>query len=302
MLRQAVGLVCAGVVGLLLAVEALGDRPPDKPPCKGHAPCASTVTTTVEQTTASTVTVAGAPAPSPSGSAPPALADISVTVTAPAGIVFASEDVPYTVVVANAGPAVATGVHLGVVPAGSRLLASAAGSLGTLAPGASATTTVMLRPDAAGGMSAVFTAGADQLDPAPANNVAFVATSVVAGRPGPPGLQVAGRGAFRPPLLAVRSGGDWVVETKVHVDEPATVVVAVVDGSGRKQTMLPGTLVGYLPANRPHLSIPHVLQAASWLPLRIAIGGPAGRGYRVVVRATGPDGSVASTAIGFMTP
>ena len=90
--------------------------------------------------------------------------------------------------------------------------------------------------------------------------------------------------------------------TRVHVDEPAAVTVRVLDSSGKAQTMLPGTLVDYRPAMRPHASIPYVLTAAGWMPLRLEIGGPAGRRYRVVVQAIGPDGSAASTSIGFRTP
>ncbi|HUZ81571.1 MAG TPA: DUF11 domain-containing protein [Gaiellaceae bacterium] len=313
-LRQAIGLGVVGGVGLLLAVAAFGQGPPPgkgPPPCHGHAPCpTTTVTTTVSDTTtvantttvASTTTVPGAPPPRPQEPTPPTVADVSVSVTAPTGIVFASDDVTYTVVIANAGPAIATGVRLVIVPARSRLLAAVAGSLGTLAPGASATTTVTLVPDAAGTMSATATASADEPDPAPANNVAVVSTPVVAGHAGPPGLQLAAHGALAPPLFALRSGGGWVVNTKVHVDEPATVTVRVVGRSGKQQTMLPGTLVDYLPAMRRHASIPHVLDAAAWLPLRIKIGGASGRSYRIVVQATGPDGSVASTNISFRTP
>jgi len=44
-----------------------------------------------------------------------------------------------------------------------------------------------------------------------------------------------------------------------------------------------------------------VLDAAGWLLLRIKIGGASGRSYRIVVQATGPDGSVASTNISFRT-
>lgn len=260
----------------------------------------STTTLPTTTTVARTTTVPGAPPP-PGRPSPPNLADLSVSVTAPAGIVFASADVVYTVVVANAGPAIATGVNVAVVPAGSRVLAGLAGGVGTLAPGASATTTVTLVPDAAGSMSATFTASASEPDPNPANNVAVVSAPVLAGRAGPPVLELAAQGAFAPPVFAVRDGAAWVVATKVHVDEPATVAVRVVDRSGKQQTMLPGTLVDYLPAMRPHTSIPHVLEAAAWLPLRIRIGGAAGRSYRVVVQATGPDGSVASTSIAFRT-
>lgn len=263
----------------------------------------STTTVPTTTTVTRTTTVPGAsPPPAQGRQSPPTLADVSVSVEAPAGIVFASEDVVWTVVVTNAGPAVATGVHLAVVPGGSRLLAAVAGSLGALAPGASATTTVTLVPDAAGTMSATVAASADEPDPAPANNVAVVSAPVAAGHAGPPGLQLAAQGAFAPPLFAHRSGSGWVVDTKVFVDEPARLTVRVVGRSGNEQTMLPGTLVDYLPALRPHTSIPHVLDAAAWLPLRIKIGGASGRSYRIVVQATGPDGSVASTNISFRTP
>ena len=313
MLRQVIGLGVVGGVGLLLAVAAFGQGPPPgkgPPPCHGHAPCpTTTVTTTVSETTtvantttvASTTTVPGAPPPRPQEPTPPTVADVSVSVTAPTGIVFASDDVTYTVVVANAGPAIATGVGLVVVPAGSRLLAAVAGSIGTLAPGASASTTVTLVPNASE-MSARFIVSADEPDPQPANNVAVASTKVVAGHAGPPRLQVAGQGAFAPVLLAVRGRGGWAVDTKVYVDEPAVVVLRVVDRSGKQRTMLPGTLVDYLPAMRPHVSISHVLAAAAWLPLHIRIGAGSRRSYRVLVRATGLDGSVASTSISFQTP
>ena len=42
-----------------------------------------------------------------------------------------------------------------------------------------------------------------------------------------------------------------------------------------------------------------MLEAAAWLPLRIKIGGASGpRSYRIVVQATDPDSSIASTNIG----
>lgn len=342
MLRQAVGLVCVGIAGLVLAVVAFGGTfdggggtgppgwVPGPPPCHGHSPCPPITTATVTRTTTTTVTgtttvsrtttisttttsvhtttktttlsrtsTVSVQAP-PSGASPDA--DVSVGVTGPAGAVFAGGQATFTVTIANAGPSAATGVHLGVVPAGSRVLSSSVGGIGELDAGASTTVTVTLQPNGPGTLAATFTTNADETDPQLGNNVAVVSMPVLAGHAGPPGLQLPNQGAFAPPLLAVRSGKSWVVNTKVHVDEPATVVLTVVDRGGRQQTMLPGTLVGYLPANRPHVSIPHVLDAAAWLPLHLKIGGAAGRSYRIVVRATGPDGSVASTSIAFRTP
>jgi hypothetical protein len=225
-----------------------------------------------------------------------------VSVKAPAGKIFGGAPVTYAVTISNAGPAPATGIHLVVVPAGSRVLSSALSDLGELDAGTSTTMNVILVPNAPGTMAATFVARADQPDPQPGNNLEVLSTSVLPGHAGPPGLQVAANGAFAPPLFAVRSGDGWVVNTKVHVDEPATVTVRVAGRSGKPQTMLPGTLVDYLPALRPHYSIPHVLAAAAWLPLHIKIGGASGRNYRIVVQAAGPDGSVASTNITFRTP
>ena len=333
MLRQAIGLMAVGGVGLLAAVAAFGQGPPPgkRPPpgkgplpCHGFAPCppTKTVTTTVAQTTtvsstttvsttttvahtttaARTTTLQAAAPPAAAPSAPAPYADVSVAVDAPAGAVFAADEVTLTATVTNAGPAAATGVYLGVVPAGSRVLSSAGTDLGTLGPGDSATATVTLAPVAPGTMSATFTAGADEPDPQPLNNVAVVTAPVLAGHAGPPALQTASEGAFAPPLLAVRKGSAWVVRTTVHVDEPAAVTVRVLDRAGKPQSMLPGTLVGYLPAMRPHLVIPHTLDAGAWMPLQLRVGGSAGRSYRIVVGATGPDGSAASTTIAFRIP
>jgi len=258
----------------------------------------TTATSTVEETSTSTVEF-GVPG-GPSG--PPSGADVWVSVKAPTGNVFGGTQLTYAVTVTNTGPSAATGVHLAVVPAGSRVLSSALSDLGELDAGASTTANVMLVPNGPGTMAVTFAARADQPDPQPGNNIEVLSTSVLPGHAGPPGLQTPSQGAFRPPLLAVRRGHAWVVSTKVHVDEPAAVTVRVLNGSGKAQTMLPGTLVDYLPAMRPHSSIPHVLSAAGWMPLKLEIGGAAGRRYRVVVQAIGPDGSAASTSIGFRTP
>lgn len=332
MLRRAVGLLAVGACGLLLAVAAFGQQtpggggtgPPEwvpgPPPCHGHSPCpppsTSTVTnattTTVARTSTSTTTIsttttvrrtstlelAGPPGPS-SGTD---VADIGVAVTSPAGEAFAGSEVTYTATVTNAGPSQATGVHLAVMPAGSRVLSSAAGDLGELDAGASTTVSVTLVPNGPGTMAVTFAAGADQTDPNPGDNVEVLSMPVLAGHSGPPILQTGTQGAFTPPLLAVRKGDAWVVATRVHVDEPAAMTVRVLDGSGNAQTMLPGTLVDWLPAMRPHASIPHVLTAPGWMPLKLVVGGAAGRRYRIVVQAVGPDGSTGSTTIPFRTP
>lgn len=288
-------MACAGVVGLVLVVAAFGKGPP---PCKGKAVCPPPVTVTVSDTT--TVSVSGG-RPAPSGPAPE-LADVSIASFPSASSVFADGNLTFTTTVANAGPSTATGISVSVEPGGSRLLASASGNVGTLAPGATATITLTLAPTvASGAMTATFRVSSNEPDPQPTNNVAMVTTPVLAGHAGPPVLQGTG-GAFAPPLFARRSGAAWVVLTRVHVDEASTILVRVVDGAGREQTMLPGTLVDYLPAGRPHTRIPHVVGGAGWVPLQVRVAGAAGRSYAVVVGATGPDGSAATTSIGFRIP
>jgi len=83
--------------------------------------------------------------------------------------------------------------------------------------------------------------------------------------------------------------------------KPAKLSVQVLDTRERPVTMLPGTLVNYLPARRPHTLIPHQIDRARWIPLQLRFRGAAGRVYAIVARAVGPDGSSSSTTIHFRT-
>jgi hypothetical protein len=47
--------------------------------------------------------------------------------------------------------------------------------------------------------------------------------------------------------------------------------------------------------------IPHVVDRARWVPLQLRIGGPAGKLYRIVIRAKGPDGASSTTSVTFRT-
>jgi hypothetical protein len=334
-LRRVAMFVVVGLAGLLTAVAAAGRTSdlasghgpptwvPGPPPW--HRPSTSSVTTTTTvsttttvqtTTTATTSTVSSPPPAAPPSSGGPGtpLADVSVAAAQPAESVFAGQSITVASTVTNAGPSTATGVFVAVQADGSRLLASAAtaGScwlspsvaqctLGTLVPGASAVVMLTLTPMVAtGSMAATLRVGADQPDPRPTNNVTRFQTVVLAGHPGPPDLATSW-GSSALPLVAHRSGAAWVVETTVHVDEASTIVVSVVGSSGRILTMLPGTRIDYLPVLRPHVSVEHEVGAAGWVPLHVRIGGPAGRSYRIVVEATGPDGSSASTNMRFRT-
>jgi hypothetical protein len=173
--------------------------------------------------------------------------------------------------------------------------------LGNLASGASTVVTITLSPNL-GSSDVVHTAlaGSAEPDPQAGNNTTRLATPVLGGHPGAPGLATPG-GAFQPPLFARRSGGAWVVATTVHIDEPAKFTVQVLDARGQPVTMLPGTLVNYLPSRRPHLLIPHQIDRALWVPLQLRIRATSGRPYRIVAQAIGPDGSSATTTIRFST-
>jgi large repetitive protein len=99
----------------------------------------------------------------------------------------------YTVAVANDGPFAATRVRLtDALPAGVRFVpaASTAGTcaeadgavrcnLGTLASGAGATVTIVVRPIRLGTITNTAMVTAPQTDPNPGNNTATVATNVV---------------------------------------------------------------------------------------------------------------------------
>jgi hypothetical protein len=155
---------------------------------------------------------------------------------------------------------------------------------------------------AAGSTDVIHTAvaGAVELDPQGANNITRVETPVLAGHAGAPKLSTPG-GAFQPPLFARQSGKSWIVSTTVHVDEPAALSIEVRDAKGRVVTMLPGTLVNYLPARRPHALIPNRISRPQWVPLQLRIRSATGKDYGIVARAVGPDGTSSSTTIHFRT-
>jgi hypothetical protein len=309
--------VIAAGTGLLLAVVAAANPPPGKPPKTTTTITTVQTTTTVETTTVQTTTTTPTttvhtPPPPP----PPRqmVADIAITTLAPVGSAFFADSIAtYTDVVTNTGPDTATNVYLAVQPEGARVIAaSAAGgscssgaeidcAFGSLGSGASAVVTVTLAP-AAGSTDIISTsrAGATEPDPQSSNNLTRVETPVLAGHAGAPGLTTPG-GAFQPPLFARRSGSAWVVSSTVHVDEPVKLSVQVMNTKGKAVVMLPGTLVNYLPAGRPHTLIPHQIQRAQWVPLQLRFKSAPGKGYAIIAQAVGPDGALSSTTIHFRT-
>ncbi len=119
-------------------------------------------------------------------------ADLAVTVTGSPGSVVVGAPITYLVTVTNTGPTTAANVILNnSLPAGSTLISSRAsqgavalagtaltGNLGTLAPGASATVTIVV--SSASVASDVDTASvtSDAYDPNPANNTASATVGV----------------------------------------------------------------------------------------------------------------------------
>lgn len=129
---------------------------------------------------------------------PPATADLSVTKTGPASLTL-GDRATYTVRVTNAAAstATATGVTLTDTLSGAAAtLVSATSAQGTctttatgatcalnsLAPGASATVTVVAEPRTAGTLTDTARAGATQTDPVPGNNTATATTGVTNSR------------------------------------------------------------------------------------------------------------------------
>lgn len=330
--RNAASLAFVAAAGLLLAVAASGHPGKGKGPKKWTSTVTTTVattttvptTTTVETTTtvattttvSSTSTVASPPVTTTVATRArrilqvPQLADISVSTTS-AGptAVYDGSVVTYTSVVTNNGPDTATGVYLAVDAEGASVVgaaaqggscASAAGvecELGTLARGASTTVSVTLTA-ATGSRSleALLRSGADQPDPEIANNLSRSDSAVLPGHAGAPVLSLRG-GSFEPPLHARVSGKARLVSTSIHVDEPATLFVQVLDGAGHVVRLLAGTLVDYLPSHRAHTVIPHAVAGAQWVPLSLRFAAPASRTYRIVVRAVAGNGVAATQTI-----
>ena len=118
----------------------------------------------------------------------PGEADVQIEKTGPTTSVVAGENVSYTIVVRNAGPAPATGVTLtDTLPAGFGLASAtpsqgsctdAICSLGVLAPSASATVTFVATTSATGVFVNTASVVAAEPDPIPANNTATQPTTV----------------------------------------------------------------------------------------------------------------------------
>jgi uncharacterized repeat protein (TIGR01451 family) len=122
-------------------------------------------------------------------------ADLSVTKTDSPDPVHVGQNLTYTIRVSNSGPSAATGVTVSdMLPknAGFGSVASSQGSctlkpakvmvsctLGSLAGGASATVTIVVKPTSKGAITNTATASANQADPNTGNNKATAVTTVL---------------------------------------------------------------------------------------------------------------------------
>ncbi|MGD9695706.1 MAG: hypothetical protein AB7V42_08610 [Thermoleophilia bacterium] len=221
---------------------------------------------------------------------PQPVADLEVTKSANRERAPAGQPITYTIVVANRGPDAAPGVGITDTfgrpvrvisvrtTAGSCARArSATCSLGTLAPGARATVTIVAAPRAGGTLVNAVSATAAAADPSPPDNLARVASAVAR-----PVLRVAKSAG----ATAVRAGGRLTYA--IRVANPSRVALRRVAVCDR----LPSGLVFVSAAPRATLS-------SGRLCWRIAALGPGrSRTYRLTVRAlAGASGTRVNTAV-----
>jgi uncharacterized repeat protein (TIGR01451 family) len=122
----------------------------------------------------------------------PGIADVSITNQAPS-LVLLGDRLTYSIGVRNSGPATATGVTVtNPVPGGSVFVSASSSqgtcslaqgtvtcTLGSVAPGGTASVTIKTDPKLLGRVNDTATVRANELDPQPANNSATASTLVV---------------------------------------------------------------------------------------------------------------------------
>ena len=122
----------------------------------------------------------------------PGIADLSITNQAPP-LLLLGDRLTYSIGVRNSGPATATGVTVtNPVPGGSVFVSASSSqgtcsqalgtvtcSIGSLAPGATASVTIKTDPKLLGRVNDTATVRAAEVDPNPANNSATAGTLVV---------------------------------------------------------------------------------------------------------------------------
>ncbi len=167
-------------------------------------------------------------------------ANLSVAIADSPDPVAVNQNVTYVVTVTNAGPDAAANVVLtDILPAGATLVSSTASqgapptnnggtltaNLGSLASGATATLTLVVKPTAAGTLRNSASVANDVTDPDSANNVASQETTVQSGTT-TPGANLSVAIADSPDPVAVNQNVTYVVTvTNAGPDAAANVVL-----------------------------------------------------------------------------
>jgi len=264
------------------------------------------------------------PPPPPSGGGP-ATTDLAVTATTNPDPLTPGGTVTYRLFVRPKLDRGATGVRLtGTLPAG----AVAVSTQTTRGPGCSGTTTITCNLDfllpttpaqvtivarfaTAGDFVTTFAVQTNEPDLDPADNQVSIRTLVRArgGSSAGPANSHAGRprislrGAFTPPLQALRAGKFARLSPQIFVDEAASLVVAVFDAkTGKQLGILQGSRVGTTVLAAKKLAIKHRLTGPKLVRLKLRLpfaGLVDGRLYRIQIRATDLDGQKATSSIRF---
>jgi uncharacterized repeat protein (TIGR01451 family) len=220
----------------------------------------------------------------------PAVANLTVTVTAVPDRVVVGQELTYTIVVTNGGPNTATGVIVtDTLTAGAAFVTATTtqgavsesggvvtATLGTLAPGATATVTIIVQPTAAGSLTNVARVAGDQPNSDPANGVSAPVVTPVDPVAGPPvtvlALQRFGFHAQATRLVLTFSAA---LDPASAQDLRNYTLTALVHGGRRLPLRLAGA--SYDPASNAV-----TLRPARLLPLRLR--------YELVVSGTPPGG------------
>ncbi len=194
-------------------------------------------------------------------------ADVGVSVIAPSGPLFIGTQAVYQILVTNSGPATATNVtFIDTFGAGSTIVSASSGfvsgstvtdNVGTLAPGASATVTIVVNPTASVTLVNSASVNADQLDPFPNNNTSS-ASNVVS--PVDPGVTVIGTpdptliGHPITNIVTVTNSGPAVATNVIFTNTLPAGAILVSSSQGAVSASNATTLVGNLGSLAPGAS------------------------------------------------
>ena len=201
------------------------------------------------------------------------LADLSISKTDSPDPAVAGEQVTYTLTAHNAGPSSAPGTVVTDTLPGGITYESATPcqgtcthppgivscSLGTLASGADATITILLRPTGAGSLTNQASIASDATDPNTSNNTASAVTTVSAavGYPRPIGRHPAPRAAGPGLRELHRAQRIPRAAARERLVQAAGAGLELPDGRDAGRERRAGQLVGCDPARRDHQPEPH---------------------------------------------